>query len=115
MLQGSFVPENGACRGYPTEWWFPIQKTGKRDELVALRETTLKAKQICIGCEHREECLEYSLRWEPWGIWGGEDEQSRANMRWRRRITLGIEGRIVFRGVGMRDANGGDFLKALNN
>lgn len=110
MTQQVFSPEDGACKGYPTDWWFPIQKTGKRDELIALRETTQQAKIICAGCEYRQKCLEYSLEWEPWGIWGGKDEQERAQIRWANRISLGREGRIVFKGVGLRDANGGDFL-----
>lgn len=111
MEQGSFSPENGGCKGYPTDWWFPLQKTGKRDEVIALRENTEKAKSICHKCSVAVTCLEYSLKWEPWGIWGGHDEQTRAQMRWSRNVQLGREGRIVFRGVGLRDANGGDFLK----
>lgn len=111
MQQGVFSPEDGACRGYPTDWWFPLQKTGKREELVELRKTTERAKIICIGCPRVDECLEYSLEWEPWGIWGGKDEQERARIRWERKVNLGREGRIVFRGVGLRDANGGEFLK----
>lgn len=110
MQQGVFSPENGACKGEPTEWWFPLQKTGKREEVLELRKNTQKAKMICAGCECRDACLEYSLEWEPWGIWGGKDEQERAEMRWSRKMNLGREGRIVFRGIGLRDANGGDFL-----
>ena len=110
MMQGVFSPEDGACKGHPTEWWFPLQKTGKRDELIQLRENTKNAKAICAGCDYIVECLAYSLEWEPWGIWGGKDEQERAQIRWERKVILGREGRIVFKGVGMRDANGGDFL-----
>lgn len=110
MNQGVFSPEDGACRGYPTEWWFPLQKTGKREELNRLKENTKKAKTTCTRCQHKQECLEYSLQWEPWGIWGGLDEQERARLRWERKVNLGREGRIVFKGVGLRDANGGEFL-----
>jgi hypothetical protein len=110
MNQGVFAPEDGACVGHPTEWWFPLQKTGKREELVELRKNTSVAKSICIGCIRIEQCLEYSLQWEPWGIWGGMDEQERARIRWERKVNLGREGRIVFKGVGLRDANGGEFL-----
>jgi WhiB family redox-sensing transcriptional regulator len=107
MLQGDFAPEGGACAGYPTDWWFPTQsKAAKREELVALRQTTERAKIICIGCPVRQECLEYSLIWEPFGIWGGHTEQERAEMRWDRNILLHREGRIMFSGIGVRDANG---------
>lgn len=110
MGQQIFAPENPPCKDHPTDWWFPLQKTGKRDEVVHLRNTTAKAKMICSSCEHKQACLDYSLEWEPWGIWGGKDEQERAQIRWERKVNLGREGRIVFRGVGLRDANGGEFL-----
>ena len=113
MDQGEFAPEGGSCAGHPTDWWFPLLKTGKREELVESRKATAQAKSICMKCDVRGECLEYSLRWEPWGIWGGYDEQQRAQMRWERNISLHREGRIVFSGVGLRDANGvGVFGKA---
>jgi WhiB family redox-sensing transcriptional regulator len=32
-----------------------------------------RAKAICAGCAHQEECLEGALaRREPWGVWGGQ-------------------------------------------
>ena len=37
-------------------------------------------------------------------------EQERAEIRWKEKVNLGREGRIIFKGIGMRDANGGDFL-----
>lgn len=111
MEQGDFSPENGNCKGYPTEWWYPLQKTGKREEVVELRKNTAQAKTICATCPDKVECLEYSLKWEPWGIWGGKDEQERAQLRWSKQVHLGREGRIVFKGIGLRDANGGEFLK----
>jgi WhiB family redox-sensing transcriptional regulator len=114
VKQGSFSPENGDCKGHPTEWWFPLQKTGKREEIVELRKNTKLAKHICSTCPVSVECLEYSLKWEPWGIWGGMEEQERAELRWTKSVHLGREGRIVFKGVGLRDANGGDFLKKTN-
>lgn len=111
MEQGSFSPVDGKCSGHPTEWWFPLQKTGKREEVVELRKSTAQAKAICNTCPVKVECLEYSLKWEPWGIWGGLDEQTRAQIRWSKQVHLGREGRIVFKGIGLRDANGGEFLK----
>ena len=102
--------DEAKCKGQPTDWWFPLQKTGKREELDMLRENTAKAKALCAICPIAIQCLDYSLKWEPWGIWGGQDEQTRAKIRWSRKINLGREGRIVYKGVGLRDANGGDFL-----
>lgn len=116
MEQGSFSPDGGACTGYPTDWWYPLQKTGRREEVVELRKNTAMAKSICADCSFRLDCLEYSLKWEPWGIWGGLDEQERAELRWSKQVHLGREGRIVFKGIGLRDANGGEFLtRAIRN
>lgn len=111
MFQGAFPPDNGACKGHPTEWWFPLQKTGKRSEVQTLKENTQQAKKICADCPQKLQCLQYSLEWEPWGIWGGLTEQERAELRWNKNVNLGREGRIVFKGVGLRDANGGQFLQ----
>jgi len=41
---------DGACRDYPTSWWFTI----RRDEIA-------RAKDICAGCPVRVECLEHAL------------------------------------------------------
>lgn len=106
MKNLEMAPEGGSCVGFPTDWWFPIHKNTKRDELMRVRKETNEAKAICRSCPVREECLEYSLRWEPWGIWGGYDERERAEMRWKNNISLHREGRIIFSGVGLRDANG---------
>lgn len=110
MFQGVFIAEDGACKGHPTDWWFPLQKTGRSAEVAAIKLNTLQAKSICVSCSQKKECLDYSLEWEPWGIWGGMTEQERAEIRWKEKVNLGREGRIIFKGIGMRDANGGDFL-----
>jgi hypothetical protein len=109
MEQGAFAPEGGACVGKPTEWWFPLQKSGRKEEVTEIRKNTALAKTVCKECSVSRECLEYSLEWEPWGIWGGMEEQERARIRWSRKLRLHRDGRIVFRGVGMRDANGDVF------
>jgi WhiB family transcriptional regulator, redox-sensing transcriptional regulator len=47
--------------------------------------STREAKQICLGCEVRAECLEYALAHdERFGIWGGLSERE------RRRLKRGI-------------------------
>ena len=80
-------PENGACTGHPTEWWFPVKLRGnKRTHLNELRVTTAMAKSICQKCDAAEQCLEYSLHHEPLGIWGGLEEGERAVIRRERNI-----------------------------
>ena len=53
-----------ACKGQPTNLFFP--GSGQSDE---------KAKAICKGCPVRQECLNYSLKYEStrprFGVYGG--------------------------------------------
>lgn len=55
--------------------------------------STSEAKEVCRGCEVREECLEYALSTrEKWGIWGGLTERERRRelrVRALARRTLG--------------------------
>ena len=47
--------------------------------------STREAKRICLGCEVKDECLEYALaNDERFGIWGGLSERE------RRRLKRGI-------------------------
>lgn len=47
--------------------------------------STREAKKICLGCEVRDECLDYALAHdERFGIWGGLSERE------RRRLKRGI-------------------------
>lgn len=47
--------------------------------------STREAKRICLGCEVRDDCLEYALAHdERFGIWGGLSERE------RRRLKRGI-------------------------
>ncbi len=109
MPNTNVAPENGACKGYPVDWWFPVLHGLKRDEMRAVRADIHKAKSICASCDVSDHCLEYSLKHEPWGIWGGKDEQERAEIRYNRGILLSREGRINFAGIGLRNANGDVF------
>lgn len=52
------------------------------------RRNMVSAINICNDCDVREECLRYSLEWEPVGIWGGLPENDRDKMR--RRLGLRI-------------------------
>ena len=55
LERGSFSPENGNCKGHPTEWWFPLQKTGKRAERSEIKANTLKAKHLCHNRPQQEQ------------------------------------------------------------
>lgn len=66
--------ERALCAQTDPEAFFP-EKGG----------STREAKRICLGCEVRDECLEYALAHdERFGIWGGLSERE------RRRLKRGI-------------------------
>lgn len=77
-----YPPTGGSCVGQPTHWWFPNfsnrQPTEERKQ--AQRDAT-KAVNICNECPIRLACLDYSLEWEPFGIWGGIPEIQREKLR----------------------------------
>lgn len=39
------------------------------------------AKSLCNDCPIREQCLEYGIKWESQGIWGGVAARDRQRMR----------------------------------
>lgn len=63
--------ERALCAQTDPEAFFP-EKGG------SVRE----AKQVCIGCEVRPDCLEYALAHnERFGIWGGLSERERRKLQ----------------------------------
>ena len=43
---------------------------------------------ICVGCDIRNECLDWALHHEAFGYWGGTSEDDRQTMRRRAGIVL---------------------------
>ena len=43
-----------------------------------------KARKICTACTVREQCLDYAVAADEFGIWGGLDQQERRSLRKRR-------------------------------
>jgi WhiB family redox-sensing transcriptional regulator len=65
--------ERALCSQTDPEAFFP-EKGG----------STREAKRICVGCEVRDECLEYALEHdERFGIWGGLSERERRRLKRR--------------------------------
>ena len=95
-------PKNGACVGHPTEWWFPLLGKAGSGKTVEAKRNKKKAIEICETCEVRNECLDYSLHNEPFGIWGGKDEYERDVIRRRRRVPSVRAGMITVPGTGTR-------------
>lgn len=100
-------PTDGLCKGHDVNKWFPmIVADLSREELKKVHRDSEEAKQICFKCEKQEACLEYALRNEPLGIWGGKTEAERAFLRSERNILVSREARIYLPGIGRRNANG---------
>ena len=98
-------PNNGKCVGQPTVWWFPQFANSKgRQHILDTRTNAAKARELCLSCEGRAVCLEYSLHHEPLGIWGGLDEFERAKLRARRGIRVSRDAHITVPGVGVRNS-----------
>jgi WhiB family redox-sensing transcriptional regulator len=71
-----------ACRTLPTTVFFHPDR--ERDPSRGRRAD--RAKEICEQCPVRTPCLQHSLdAEEPYGVWGGVDEQERATILRRRR------------------------------
>lgn len=64
----------GACRKHKKpDIWFPDKKTPSAQ--------TVEARSVCVGCEVRDQCLQYAMEHpeEP-GIWGGLTKAERDGM-----------------------------------
>ena len=65
-----------ACRDQDPDLFFPIGSTGPAVEQAD------EAKQVCMTCSVREECLEYALASnQDAGIWGGLTEDERRTLK----------------------------------
>lgn len=58
--------ESPACFGYDTELFYAYDSQREKDYRMLA-----KAREICAGCPERLPCLEYALKNERDGIWGG--------------------------------------------
>lgn len=75
-------PVGGACTGKTDLFFLPAHKS---------REIIAKEKEaifICEPCPIRENCLEWALHHEQYGIWGGTTEHQRRVLRKKRNILL---------------------------
>jgi WhiB family redox-sensing transcriptional regulator len=67
------------CSQVDTELFFPE----KGDYYTAQ-----VAKKICRQCSHLQECLEWALVNERFGVWGGTNAKDRQRIRSQRGIKL---------------------------
>lgn len=76
--------ERAACRGYPLRWWFPVSRRGRRPDrhLVIVSELErAQALELCATCPVRDDCLDYAIRYDEVGIWGGTTDRERRRIR----------------------------------
>lgn len=70
-----------ACKGMPTDWWFPPD------------DNWCRARAICARCPARIDCREHALNVEPLhydtahGMWGGLTPSERRSETKRRRAA----------------------------
>ncbi|HHU09458.1 MAG TPA: WhiB family transcriptional regulator [Intrasporangiaceae bacterium] len=77
--------QQGACRVLPPEMFFHPE--GERGKARAQRIE--RAKEVCAACPVIVACREHALAIrEPYGVWGGLDEEERAREHARRGLGV---------------------------
>jgi len=69
--------DEAACRGIDTNLFFP-ENADVDDQVLAL----------CENCPVKDECRDYGVVYEEWGIWGGLTASQRRRVRKEFGITL---------------------------
>lgn len=73
---------HAACKGEPTDYWYPDQDLGSASN-ERLRRTA-EARRICLSCVHRAACADWAIdhpRESYGGMWGGLDPSQLARIR----------------------------------
>ena len=72
-MRGPWQFEEPACAEIGGDLWFPDKNEDTREMRMA--------KQLCLSCTHKTECLEWAVKNEMFGIWGGKSAVERKNIR----------------------------------
>lgn len=62
--------DDAACKGLDPELFYAESGTA-----------IVRAKSLCHQCDVRERCLEWALKREEFGVWGGTTARERASIR----------------------------------
>ena len=83
------IPEfpDALCKSAGIELFFPGIIPQARYTKILYMDKIKQAIDTCMKCTHQEQCLDYALRAEPFGIWGGTTEMEREYIR----VQLDIE------------------------
>lgn len=57
------------CTNAPTEWFFPTIKKGKPSSKPG--SNLYKAYSVCADCKVKKECLNFAIKYNCVGVWGG--------------------------------------------
>lgn len=68
-------PSNGLCLGKTDLFYLPPHRNAESIEKER------QAMSLCRVCPSQEQCLNYALQHEVYGIWGGMTERARRAMR----------------------------------
>ena len=80
-MRGPWQFEEPACAEVGGDLWFPEKNEDTREMRMA--------KQLCLSCTHKTECLEWAISNEMFGIWGGKSAVERKNIR-RMRVKRAV-------------------------
>jgi WhiB family redox-sensing transcriptional regulator len=69
--------EEAACHGLDPELFYAESGSA-----------IVRAKSFCASCDVRERCLEWAIRREEFGVWGGTTARERAALRRERGLRL---------------------------
>jgi hypothetical protein len=73
---------NALCKEVGTEFFYPSEDNERDTSVYVL------GKMICSGCRVRRECLDWGVRHESHGLWGGKTPRERLKIRNQMNITL---------------------------
>lgn len=101
----------GLCRGMSNTAFYPSQERGAASRNN--RKATANAIALCNSCPIQKGCLDYAVRYEPLGIWGGKTEVEREVIRHQMGIRL-PENRVISDSA-RRATRSIRFIRAVNN
>jgi WhiB family redox-sensing transcriptional regulator len=78
MATAPYFDNTQLCAQTDPELFFPEVKGKKNPDYL---ETVKKAKAICGHCHFKDPCLEYALKHDIVGIWGGTEQAERDKLR----------------------------------
>jgi hypothetical protein len=84
MATAPYFDNTQLCAQTDPELFFPDVT---KQKILNYKETTDKAKSVCVKCHFIEPCLEYALQHDVHGVWAATGAKDRERMREK----LGIE------------------------